>query len=247
MRIPILSLFALALCAPAQVHAQDKLESSPLVTPFSVGKPGGPMPRGWLPFSLGGNKKPTEYQIVEDQGKTVLRAKADGAASALSFAVNFDIHAAPVVQWQWKVANLIDGADNAVASKEDSPARLVLGFDGDRSKFSLLERTSSSLAKNVTGRELPFAEIIYIWSNKAPVGTVIPNPHTKRVQMIVAASGPAGVGKWQTFSRNVLEDFKKAFGEEPGQLTDVGILTDTDNTGGSAEAWYGDIRFLPAP
>ena len=64
--------------------------------------------------------------------------------------------------------------------------------------------------------------------------------------ILVASSGAGGVGKWQTLSRNVLEDFCRAFGEEPGMLTDVGVLTDTDNTQSSAEAWYGDIRFLPA-
>ena len=83
-------------------------------------------------------------------------------------------------------------------------------------------------------------------SNKAPVGTVIPNPHTGRVQMIVASSGPAGVGAWQSLKRNVLEDYRKAFNEDPGLLMSIGVLTDTDNTGESAEAWYGDIRLLPA-
>jgi Protein of unknown function (DUF3047) len=63
--------------------------------------------------------------------------------------------------------------------------------------------------------------------------------------MIVASSAAAGVGKWQVLSRNALEDFRRAFGEEPGMLTDVGVLTDTDNTGGTADAWYGDIRFNP--
>ena len=80
----------------------------------------------------------------------------------------------------------------------------------------------------------------------SPVGTIIENPHTKRVQMVVAASGAANVGKWVVLKRNVYEDFKRAFGEEPGRLMEVGILTDTDNTGGSAEAWYGDIEFQPA-
>jgi hypothetical protein len=79
------------------------------------------------------------------------------------------------------------------------------------------------------------------------VGAVIENPHTHRVEMVVAVSGAAEVGKWVTLTRNVVEDFHRAFGEEPGLLTDVGILTDTDNTGGSVEAWYGDIRFLAAP
>ena len=86
---------------------------------------------------------------------------------------------------------------------------------------------------------------MYVWSNKAPVGTVIPNPHTGRVQMIVASSGPAGVGTWQSLKRNVLEDYRRAFHEEPGLLMSVGVLTDTDNTGESVEAWYGDIRRAP--
>jgi hypothetical protein len=235
-----------ALLATIAAQAQDRIEAAPLVAPFSSAKPGGPLPRGWTPFSLGGGKRPTDYQMVDDGGRTVLHAHAESAASALTHAVNFDIHAAPIVEWRWKVDNLIDGADNSVAAKEDSPARLVLGFDGDRSRFSILERSSSALAKTVTGRELPFAEIIYIWSNKASVGTVIPNPHTRRIQMIVASSAAAGVGKWQTLSRNAVEDFRRAFGEEPGMITDVGVLTDTDNTGGTADAWYGDIRFLSA-
>ena len=64
--------------------------------------------------------------------------------------------------------------------------------------------------------------------------------------MIAAASGAAGIGAWQTVKRNVVEDFRRAYGEDPGQLMAVGVLTDTDNTGASVEAWYGDIRFLPA-
>jgi hypothetical protein len=54
------------------------------------------------------------------------------------------------------------------------------------------------------------------------------------------------VGSWQSLSRNLYEDFRHVFHEEPGLLTGVGVLTDTDNTGGSVEAWYGDIRFRPA-
>jgi hypothetical protein len=77
------------------------------------------------------------------------------------------------------------------------------------------------------------------------VGTVLPNPHTRRIQMIVAANGDAGVNAWQTITRNVRDDFIGAFGEEPGMLTAVGVLTDTDNTESHAEAWYGDIRFGP--
>jgi DUF3047 family protein len=246
MRLPVLMLIATGLAANALAQAPANVDAAPLVAPFSSAKPGATMPPGWVPFIIAAGKRPTEYRLVDDQGQTVLHAKAEGAASALSYGVKFDIRATPMIEWRWKVAGLIEGADNSIGSKEDSPARVVLGFDGDRSKFTVLERASAAVSKNANGRDLPVSQLIYIWSNKAAVGTIIPNPHTRRVQMVVASSGAAGVGKWHTLSRNVLEDFRRAFGEDPGTLTDVGVLTDTDNTQGSAEAWYGDIKFLPA-
>ena len=244
-----LSTFAFALCAACvhigTVFAQD-MSASPLVGAFSSAKPGSALPRGWETLKFGSLKNMTEYDFVDDGGTIVLHAKADNAASGLFFPVKFDIKAAPRIQFRWKVSKLIEGADNSVASKEDSPARVSLSFDGDKSKLTLKEKSSSFLAKSATGRDLPYAQLVYVWANTAPVGTVIANPHTKRVEMVVAVSGGAEVGKWVTITRNVVEDFRKAFGEDPGPLIDVGILTDTDNTGGSVEAWYGDIRFLPA-
>ena len=121
--------------------------------------------------------------------------------------------------------------------------RLVLEFDGDKSKLSLGDRATLATSKALSGRELPHSTLMYIWSNKEPVGKVVRNPHTQRVQMVVASSGPAGVGAWQTLSRNAVEDFRRAFNEEPGKLVGVAVLTDTDNTGEKVEAWYGDIRF----
>src|SRR5262249_6497388 len=142
-----------------------------------------------------------------------------------------------------KVAQLIDGADNSVASKEDSPVRLVFDFDGDKSKLALRDQAVFRLSKLNSGHELPYATLMYVWANTAATGSVIENPHTRRVQMIVASSGPAGVGRWQALSRNLYEDYKKAFGEEPGKLIAYGVMSDTDNTGASIEAWYGDIVF----
>jgi hypothetical protein len=234
---------ACALAAGATLCAGAALAQ---VVPFSSAKPGAAMPKGWEPLTFGALKNPTEYTFVDDPGGSiVLNAKADSAASGLIFPVKMDVKATPNIQFKWKIAKLIEGADNAVASKEDSPVRVTLGFDGDKGKLTFGEKTRSSLAKSATGRELPYAQLVYVWANTHPVGTVIPNPHTKRVQMVVAVSGPAEVGKWVTVTRNVVEDFRKAFGEEPGPLTDVGILTDTDNTRTSVEAWYGDIKFLP--
>jgi len=239
-------LVGLALMAASTAGAQ-RMEAGQLVAPFSAAKAGKALPDGWSALFLGSIKTPTDYRFVENDGTIVLQAHAEAAASGLIHPVKFDIRSAPFIQFRWKISKLIEGADNRVAAKEDSPVRIVLGFEGDRSKLTFGEKTASLLAKSASGRELPYAQLIYIWENKAPVGTVIENPHTRRVRMIVAASGPANVGKWVTITRSVVEDFKKAFGEEPGLMTEVGVLTDTDNTGATVDAWYGDIRFNASP
>lgn len=242
--VGIASLMAWLAASPASAQ---RIESASLLAPFSSARPGTVLPPGWELFRIAPNKSLTLYRFVEDLGVVVLHAHAEASASGIVAPVRFDINASPILQWRWKVAQLIDDADNAVASREDSPVRIILNFDGDRAKLSLRDRASSAIAKRISGRELPYAELMYIWSNRAPVGTVIENPHTHRIEMVVATTGAADVGQWVTVRRNVVDDFRRAFNELPGLLTDVGVLTDTDNTGATVDAWYGDLRFLPVP
>jgi hypothetical protein len=64
--------------------------------------------------------------------------------------------------------------------------------------------------------------------------------------MFVVESGDANVGKWREYERNLYEDYKRAFGEEPPMISGIAIMTDTDNTGESATAYYGEISILPS-
>jgi hypothetical protein len=242
---PYCTLVAAAAIAAA-TSASAQTDSAPIITLFSTQKAGAELPAGWEVVKITEEKKPTQYRLVDDAGTVVLYAKADAAATGLGQPTKIDIRATPVLEWRWKIGRLIATADNAVSSKEDSPVRVVFSFGGDRSKLPLSDRLALSLSDQRSAKPTPYATMMYVWANKAPVGTVIPNPHTGRVQMIVASSGPAGVGAWQTLKRNVLEDFRRAFNEDPGMLMSIGVLTDTDNTGDSVEAWYGDIRLLPA-
>jgi hypothetical protein len=61
--------------------------------------------------------------------------------------------------------------------------------------------------------------------------------------MVVAGSGQKDLGRWHEERVNLLEDYRRAFGEEPPRVKSVGVMTDSDNTGTRAEAYYGDIRF----
>jgi hypothetical protein len=95
--------------------------------------------------------------------------------------------------------------------------------------------------KLFAGREMPYATLMYVWENREPVDAVIHNPHTDRVRKIVVASGIQDVGRWLDFRRDIVADYRRAYGAEPGRLIGVGLMTDTDNTRSSVTAWYDDL------
>ena len=235
------ALTATAILSVLLIAAQQAT-AAPGVPP----PPAPPIPEGWEGFKISDRKKPTHYRLVQDGGRPVLHALAAGSASGLTRHAGFSLAEQPIASWSWKVSRLVSSADNSKARTEDAPARLIFAFDGDKSKLGKIDQGTLYLSAKVYGREMPYATLMYIWANKAPVGAVIENPHTKRVQMVVASSGPAEVGAWQKLSRNVLDDYRRAFKEEPGRLLTYGVMSDTDNTGESVEAWYGDIEFQAA-
>lgn len=173
----------------------------------------------------------------------MVRATADGSASGLVRDLEIDPAKTPWLSWRWRVPQLIASADNTQRDAEDAPVRIVVTFAGDTSKFDIEDQAIASRMKALTGQAMPYATLMYIWENRQPVGRVIDNFHTSRVKMIVAESGPERRGRWLHFSRHVADDYKAAFGEAPGQITSIGILTDTDNTGETTNAYYGDIAF----
>jgi hypothetical protein len=202
-------------------------------------------PEGWEPLKINDKKKPTAYELATEDGKPVVHARAEASASGLYRKAGFLLADRPAASWRWKVSRLVEKADNSKGGREDSPARIVLAFEGDRSKLPKSDQAVLRIAKKLSGQNLPYATLMYVWSNEAPVGTVIANPHTRRIQMVVASSGAAGVGTWQAISRDAAEDFRRAFKEEPGRLLAYGVMSDTDNTGENVEAWYGEIEFAP--
>ena len=231
------------LLSPPALFAQDE---KPGIA-FSTIEPDAPLPAGWKNLPVVHGKPMTQYRLVHDGRTTVLQADANRSASALMHEGNIDLARTPVVAWRWKADGPIAGADSRVGSKEDAPGRLVFSFDGDKSKLSFFDRAKMDVAKRLGGEELPYATLMYIWSPTAAPGTVIANPHTSRVQMIVVSGLPGDAGQWQSLRRNIVQDYERVFREAPGRITGYGLLTDTDNTGTTTRAWYGDIQFLSGP
>jgi hypothetical protein len=201
------------------------------------------LPAGWTRVPLNAKKIPTEYTLVSDEGQTVLQAKARSAVSVLARKANLALDRTPIVRWRWKLGAPPTGADNSVAAKEDSAARLVFVFGGDRARLPASDRAVMKVADSMSGREMPYATLMYVTSAVAAAGARIPNPHTRRVQMIVASREQDGVGRWVDLQRDVAADFRAAFEEAPGPLLAFGVMTDSDNTKTEVDAWYGDIVF----
>ncbi len=188
-------------------------------------------------------KTPTVYSKAVISGVPCVLAEANGSWSLHVANVPPKFATASTLSWRWHVPALVEGANNGTAGLDDAPARLVVAFKGDRDKLDAADRSTMSLAKALGGWELPFAAIQYIWEAKAPVNAVIPNANIARIKKIVVRSGEVGLTEWQSFERNVREDFRKAFpGEEPGEIESIGLMTDTDSLGGVTKACYADVR-----
>jgi hypothetical protein len=204
------------------------------------------VPADWLGWGLNSGKQRTDYRLVNGADGTVLQADAEQAATGLYRRVRVDPGRQPLLEWSWRVEKLVAGADLRKGSREDSAARLVISFHGDPARLDFEDRARLRLAKVFAGEPLPYAMLIYVWSNQIAVETALPSPQIDRIRMVVVESGGARLGQWLTYRRNVLEDYRRAFGEDPGDIVAVGVLTDADNTRQSARALYGDIT-LRAP
>lgn len=244
----IVTLLMLAGCnstLPAQ-NAAGSAEILPALEKlvvFSSGRPGQP-PEGWAPLVIFKHKKPTEYRLVADHGDTVLRAFAASASSGLMQHLTIEPTQQPWLQWRWKIAPISDAVVQASANSEDTPARIILGFDGDKGSLPFSEQILFETARIVTGYDFPYATLMYEWHGTAPAGTVTKSKRSSRIRSLVVEHGSEGFGQWRSFQRNIVEDFKQAYGEMPGKLIGIGVLTDSDSSGDTVEAWYGDIRLM---
>ncbi len=163
----------------------------------------------------------TDYSLVKENGSTVVKAHSRTAASGLIKKINLDPRRFRYLKWSWKVAGIIPNGDERTKAGDDYAARVYVVFPG---RFFWQTKA-----------------INYIWANRLPRGASIPNAYTGNARMVAVESGNARVGQWISEERDILADYRRLFGEEPRQIGAIAIMTDTDNTGAEAIAWYGEI------
>jgi len=195
----------------------------------------------WEAVKLPG-KRDTRYGLTKLEAHSAVQANADSSASMLRKTLRVEPEKLNALSFAWQVPKLLAEADMAARDQDDSPVRLVLAFEGDRSQFSAKNAMLNELAHALTGEPMPYATLMYVWCNKRPVNSVIQNPRTDRIRKIVVESGADRLNQWLIYERNIKADYEKAFGEAPGALVGIGLMTDSDNTRSKALAWYGPIE-----
>jgi Protein of unknown function (DUF3047) len=212
------------------------------IAKFSSLSAGGPL-RGWTFQPLRGVRKTTQYSAINDPdaARVVIEAKAESSAAALGVRLDVDPKQVHRLRWQWKVGNLIESSDPRAKDGDDYAARVYVTFAHDPARATFRERAENALFRTLYGETPPRAALAYVFTHKAKLNDVIVSPFTSRVKKIVVDADPNSIGKWKNFERDVYADYKRAFGDEPTRISGVAIMVDTDNTGETAAARFGDI------
>ena len=175
----------------------------------------------WQPKAFQGE---TRYAFDDQSGRRALFAQSQGTASGLYREIRVDLHRTPWLNWSWRVDRVLKGVDERTQSGDDYPARVYVVVSGGAAFW----KTRS---------------LIYVWSSHQPVGATWNNAFTGNARVMALRSGIQDAGRWVSEKRNIRTDFRQLFGEDLDAIDAVALMTDTDNSGQAATAWYGDIEF----
>lgn len=210
-------------------------------------EPAPPLIEGWSARELPG-KRATRYSLARRQGQACVLAQAERSASLWRRKLDLDAQQIAGLEFDWWLSGGHPARATVSAPEtDDAAARLVLAFDGDASRLSRRNRMLFEMAETLTGEAPPYATLMYVWDAQAAPETLVVSQRSDRIRKIVVGSGPvAGAPRWQRFKRDVVADYRRAFGEPPGTLVGAAFMTDADNTGSRAEACYGSLVFRDA-
>lgn len=201
---------------PAPAPPMPPAPPSPQPPAFSRAAPGA-SPPGWTLHARPG-RPATDYRIVQHEGRTVLQAQARNAAAVLRCAFDADPQATPWLAWSWRTDAIIAGATIADPARDDAPLRLMVAFGATR--------------------------LVYAWDGMAALDKSVAHPGSARVHSLVVETGGVRTGQWLAYRRHLVDDHRRAFGEAPGRITAIEVMTDSDDLAGEALAWYGDVTLL---
>ncbi len=208
----VISISSLLALMPAALSAEET-SRVPILNPASLDQ--------WEAKSFQGE---TLYTITGLDGREVLKAQSNNAASGMVRKIKVDLNKTPYLHWSWRVDNILQSIKEQTRQGDDYPARVYVIVSGG--VFFWQTRALN-----------------YVWSSNQPVDTAWPNAYTGNALMLAVQSGATQTGQWVRHSRNVREDLQRYMQKSFDHVDAVAIMTDTDNSGQSATAYYGEIYF----
>ena len=184
------------------------------------------VPPGWTLKEFAGH---AAIELVRSDGHLAARLHSERASFAIHRDVVVELREFPYLSWTWKVIRLPAGGDVREAARDDQAAQLYVIFP---------RWPSPRTASDVIG---------YVWDSRAPAGTRIKHPRADNVRIVVVESGPARLGEWRTYERNVAADYTALFGRQPPRVGKLAVMVDSNDTRGEAEALFGDLIFARTP
>ncbi len=221
----VLTMVTLLTATLVASRALSEADPATVLVEGWAGQPEGKtgIPDGWKGQSWGSPKY--DFRVVTQGGRKVLHLESRDDSSTISKEIKVDVKSHPILQWSWRVVTLPKGGDARKAATDDQAAQLYVTFP----------RFPSQVRSRI---------ISYLWDTTAPANAVFKSGKTGLVTYVVVRSGPADLGKWLTESRNVLEDYRKIYGEAPGEeVGAISISIDSNDTRSSAESCFGEILF----
>ena len=207
---------------------------------FVSGKEADGSPKGWKIVTYF-NTSPTSYQVVKYRGGYVLKAEGIGTSSCLFREVKAELKDYPIISWRWKISNVIRQAIETQEDRNDSAARVIVVFQTGPEEMPRWYGLEYLVKKIIRGNEPVGPRIEYIWGNKIQKGRILDNPSVKHSKVIVLESGQQKANRWIWEKRNLMDDFRAAFGTDPKGILALGIQTDTDQSNEGVTAYYGEI------
>lgn len=242
-----LALAASALLLAGTVAPGGAQPAAAPIEALRVTAPAAPetLPAGWHLLAFRGVARQTRYAVSRDEDRWALHAQSDAAAAGVYRHLDLDPRVYTIITWRWKIGRLLERADPTRKGGDDYPARVYVAFRYDPEREGVWERTKFEFYRALYGEYPPGAVINYVWESRLPRETAYPSPYTARARTLVVRSGPAEVGRWVDERRDFYEDYRRLFGAEPSRLAGVAVMTDTDDSGERAEAWYDAIILRP--
>jgi hypothetical protein len=207
---------------------------------FVEGKEADGSPKGWK-IVTHFNTTPTSYQVVKYRGKYVLKTEGIGTCSSLFREVKAELKDYPVISWRWKISNVIRQAIETRKDRNDSAARVIIIFKTRPEEITLWYGLEYLVRRALRKNEPVGPRIEYIWGNRIEKGRILDNPSVKYSRVIVLETGEGKANRWIWEKRNLVEDYKAAFGTDPEGILALGIQTDTDQSNEGVTAYYGEI------